>query len=84
MVLEVDKSIGIIVNGRKKDVSTDELSFDEVVLLAYDPIPSGPYISITVTYRDGGGRPPEGRLFEGQTVKVKEGTIFNVRVTDKS
>lgn len=84
MVLEVDKSIGIIVNGRKKDVISDELSFDEVVLLAYDPIPSGPYISITVTYRDGRGRPPEGRLFEGQTVKVKEGTIFNVRVTDKS
>ena len=84
MVLDVDKSIGIIVNRRKKDVSSDELSFEEVVLLAYDPIPSGPYISITVTYRDGGGRPPEGRLFEGQTVKVKEGTILNVRVTDKS
>ena len=84
MVVNVDKSIGIIVNGRKKDVSSVELSFEEVVLLAYDPVPSGPYISITVTYRDGGGRPPEGRLFEGQTVKVKEGTIFNVRVTDKS
>ena len=84
MVLDVDKRIGIIVNGRKKDVSSDELTFEEVVLLAYDPIPTGPYISITVTYRDGGGRPPEGRLFEGQTVKVKEGTIFNVRVTDKS
>ena len=84
MVLKVDKSIVIIVNGRKKVVSSDELSFGEVVKLAYDPIPSGPYISITVTYREGAGRPPEGRLFKGQTVKVKEGTIFNVRITDKS
>ena len=76
--------IEIIVNARKRIVSTDELTFDEVVRLAFDPPPSGPYIEITVTFRNGGGRPPEGRLFAGQTVKVHEGTVFNVRATDKS
>ena len=79
-----DKSIEIIVNGRKKFVLSDEVSFEEVVKLAYDPTPSGPSIEITVTYRGGAGRPPEGRLFKGESVKVKEGTVFNVRVTDKS
>ena len=79
-----DKSIEIIVNGRKKDVLSDEVSFEEVVKLAYDPTPSGPDILITVTFRNGAGRPPEGRLFKGESAKVKEGTVFNVRVTDKS
>ena len=76
--------VQIIVNGRKKVVTSDELTFVEVVLLAYDPVPSGPYIEITVTYRDGAGRPPDGRLLPDQEVKIQNGTIFNVTVTDKS
>ena len=76
--------INVIVNGRKKVVSSGELTFDQVVKLAYDPIPSGPNILITVTFRNGAGRPPEGTLVKGESVKVKEGTVFNVRVTDKS
>jgi Multiubiquitin len=38
----------------------------------------------TVTYRRGEGNKPEGTLVEGETVKVKEGMIFNVTATDKS
>ena len=83
MIDDKDK-VHIIVNGRKRVVTSDELTFDEVVLLAYNPVPSGPYIMLTVTYRDGAGRPPEGRLLPGQKVKIQDGTVFNVTVTDKS
>ena len=83
-------TVAIIVNGREKvipasELSSDgELSFDQVVRLAFDPRPSGPDIVFTMSYRNGGGRPPEGRLSAGQRVKVRDGTVFNVSYTDKS
>lgn len=83
MTIDKDR-IDIYVNGRKKTVYSDELTFSEVVLLAFNPVPSGPNIEVTVTFRNGAGRPPEGRLFAGERVKVREGTVFNVRATDKS
>ena len=77
-----DKQITIIVNGREKVVTKKELSFEEVVALA-DNLPSGENILYTITYRKAEGK-PEGTLVEGDKVKVKDGTIFNVTVTDKS
>lgn len=79
---ERDKQFTIIVNGREKVVTTKEISFAQVVALAN--LPSGPNIVYTVTYRRGEGNKPEGTLVEGETVKVKEGMIFNVTATDKS
>ena len=38
----------------------------------------------TVTYTRGEGHKPQGTLVEGETVKVKDGMIFNVTATDKS
>ena len=87
---EAKNTITIIVNGREKTVTASELSlngelsFDQVVRIAFDPPPSGPNIIITVTYRNGAGRPLEGRLKAGESVKVQDGTIFNVTPTDKS
>lgn len=79
-----DKEFTIIVNGRQKTVTKKELTFTEIVALAFDPPPSGPNILFTVTYRRGEGNKPEGSLSEGESVKVKEGMIFNVTATDKS
>lgn len=81
-----DKSrdITIIVNGRPKVVASKELSFAEIIRLAFDAPPAGPNIVFTVTYRRGEGNKPEGTLVEGETVKIKEGMIFNVTSTDKS
>lgn len=78
--------VAIIVNGRERVVSASdgEISFDEVVRLAFDPTPSGPDIVFTVSYRNGAGRPPDGRLVEGQRVKIQDGTVFNASFTDKS
>ena len=76
--------IKVVVNGRERTVTSDELSYDDVVKLAFDSPPSGPNIMITVTYRNGAGRPPEGTLNPGERVKIREGTVFNATATDKS
>ena len=79
-----DKELTIVVNGRQKTVAEKELSFARVVGLAFENPPSGPNILFTVTFRRGEGNKPEGTLVEGDTVRVKEGMIFNVTATDKS
>jgi hypothetical protein len=75
------KEVTIIVNGLEKEVAKEDISFTEVVALAN--LPSNPNTIFTVTYRRGEGN-KEGTLVEGETVKVKEGMIFNVSATDKS
>lgn len=78
------KQVTIVVNGREKQVEKDELSFSEVVSLAFG-VPTGSDTTIfTVTYKRGHGHKPEGSLVEGDTVKVKDGMVFNVSRTDKS
>ena len=79
-----EKGFSIIVNGRERTVENEELTFDEVVALAFDDPPTGEFICFTITYRRAGGRKPEGTLTEGDSVKVTNGTIINVTVTDKS
>jgi len=74
----------IVVNGRKKEVSTKTLSFDQVVALAFDPVPVGPNVKFSVTYRKGPRKNHEGTLTEGETVRIKDGMIFDVSETNKS
>lgn len=73
----------VVVNGQEKTVHQHELTFSEVVALAFNPVPSGPNVMITLTYRDASGD-KKGSLTDGQSVKIKSGTIFNVTATDKS
>ena len=79
-----DKTFLITVNGRQRQVESDELSFDELVDLAFDDPARGPQIVFTITFREAGGRVPEGELDEGQRLKVRDGTIINVTRTDQS
>lgn len=78
------KEFTIIINGRKKEVSTKTLSFDQIVALAFNPVPVGPNVMFTITYRKGPHQNPEGTLTEGATVKIKDGMIFDVTETNKS
>lgn len=79
-----EKQITIIVNGRPRVVTAKELSFEEIVHLADENPPTGPFIEITVAFRRGHGDKPEGSLLSGQSVKIKEGMVFIVTFTDKS
>ena len=60
------------------------MTFDEIVKLAFPTPPPGTNILYTVSYEDGPRINPQGSLKEGQSVKVKNGMIFNVTATDKS
>ena len=74
----------IIVNGRKKNVTSRVLSFDEIVRLAFDPVPTGENILFTITYRNGPRSNPEGTLQVGVRIRIRDGMVFNVTATDKS
>ena len=78
------KPVTIVVNGEAHEVPKDDMTFDEVVALAYPGGPQGPNIIYSVTYRKGPDHRPKGILAETGSVMVKEGMIFDVRVTDKS
>ena len=78
-------TFSVIVNGRPKSVTSRELSFTDVVKLAYPTPPTGDNIVFTITFRNADGEPHEGNLIDGQKVHIKKkDTIFNVTATDKS
>ncbi|MCB2178827.1 multiubiquitin domain-containing protein [bacterium] len=82
---KLDKDYAIIINATQHIVTKKELTFEEIVNLAYNGNPpTGPNIIFDVTYRRGQGNKPEGTLHPGETIKVKDGMIFNVSATDKS
>jgi len=81
---EQEKPVTIIVNGRQRTVTAKELTFAEVVALAFDTPPTGDAVEITITYTRGHGEKPAGSLTDGHSVKVKEGMIFNVSATNRS
>ena len=78
------EDVTVVVNGRPRQVEHTVLTFDEVIRLAFDPVPSGPNVLLTVSYRNAADE-KKGTLIEGQSVEVKQhGTVFNVTATDKS
>jgi len=79
-----DKEFWVIVNGRRKEVHTKRLTFDEVVALAFNPPPHGDGVQITVQYTRGPEPKPTGTLVEGQSVKVRDGMEFDVTATNRS
>ena len=80
-----EHEVTIIVDGTPHPWSEKEISFEQVVNLAYDNNPpSGENVLITVGYHRGHGDKPEGDLDPGESVKVKDGMVFDVTATDRS
>ena len=84
MSAQTKTNIIIIVNGQQKTVPDQLLSYEEVVLLAFNPPPTGPNVIITVTYHMPVAQEPQGILTKGGTVQPKNRMIFDVTPTDKS
>ena len=74
----------IIVNTRQKEVEGKEVTFEQILALAFENPPTGENIEITAAYRDGPGQNKEGTFRPGQTVRIKKDMIFDVTATDKS
>jgi hypothetical protein len=84
-VTEQEKKVDtIVVNGRPREWSENEISFEQVVALAYPNPPQGSNIEYTVSYRRAHGHKPEGTLKAAESVKVKDGMFFDVTATDLS
>ena len=81
-----ERPITVIVNGEDKllPVGTRELSYREVVVLAYGTYNDASNIIYTVVYSNGPIENPKGSLVKGRKVRVREGMIFNVGCSDKS
>ncbi|MEB8432586.1 multiubiquitin domain-containing protein [Cocleimonas sp. KMM 6892] len=77
-------SVKIIINGKTKTVDSSELSFSELVELAFPNQPTNPNTAYTITYKRGCDCSPEGSLVKGESVCIKDGGVFNVTATDKS
>lgn len=75
--------VTIYVNTRPHEVEKGEISFEEVVELAYPSTPPGGNLAYSVMY-ERGHRGKEGTLVAGQSVKVKDGMRFDVTATDRS
>ena len=82
---EHKKTTTIIVDGTPHEWDQKEISYDQVVDLAYDGNPpTGENIEITVGYRRGHDDNHEGDLEAGHSVKVKDDMVFDVTATDRS
>jgi hypothetical protein len=74
----------INVNSRPKVVNQEVLTFEEIATLAF-PTTDGIQNPIyTVTFKNADQNPSAGTLVAGESVKIKNGTIFNVTRTGQS
>ena len=83
--MEIKGEHFLVVNGNKKPWDRDEISYKEVIELAYGAYPEDDKnIIFTIIYSAGPAGFNEGSLTKGNTVKVKGEMSFNVGKTDKS
>lgn len=78
------KDVIILVNSREKQWNEKNISFDQVVILAFGSISDNPNVSYTVTFKKGDNNKPEGIMVKGDVAKVKDGMRFNVTQTNRS
>jgi hypothetical protein len=80
-----EKQVVIIVNGRQKEFTGKEISFREVVELAFPNPWTDANTIYTVTYTRGPDpEKPQGTLVDSKSVNVKKDMIFNVTPTNRS
>jgi hypothetical protein len=80
----VHHGIVIIVNTRDRKWHKKDISYEQVVVLAFGSYSPDPNIVYTVKYSKGPEHNRQGSLVKGKSVKVKCGMIFDVTQTNKS
>ncbi len=80
-----EKTTTIIVNGVRREVREKRLSFENVIEMAFGQYDAADNVAYTVTYSyKKGHHNDKGILVAGDSVKVKEGMVFNVTKTTRS
>lgn len=75
----LQNDINIIVNGRPKKVRGPSISFEQIVALAFNPVPPNAFFTVTWSHGNDGGS-----LTSGNSVPIKNGTKFDVTETGQS
>lgn len=79
-----EKEIIIIVDGEPKKWNKEQITFVEVIILAFGQYIDKPTMVYTVAYEDGPKQNPEGSMVKGSVVYVKNKMIFHATATDRS
>ena len=75
----------ILVNAVEETVSSKQVTYEQVVKLAFPDAGNQPNVVYSMTYRNAASKPHAGELGAGGSVEVKkQGTIFNVTPTVQS
>jgi hypothetical protein len=78
------KMIEIFVNARPHLVADKEVSFEQVIALAFPGQTPDANTEYIVTYTRAQHGNASGSLAPGQTLRVKKGTSFGVQITTRS
>ncbi len=74
----------LMVNLEANPWSVKMITFEQVIVLAYESYDGNENKGYTVTYDRGPHQNPEGTMVKGERVFVKDKMIFNVKQTGKS
>lgn len=78
------KAFNIHVNGREKAFLFNAATFEHIIILAFGYYEENKNHVFTITYSKGPDKNPQGSMILGDKVRVADGMVFNVSVTDKS
>lgn len=78
------KEVVIIVKGKPVKWDKPQITFAEVIVLAFGQYIDSPTMVYTVGYEDGPKENREGSMLKGSIVFVKNKMIFHATATDKS
>lgn len=71
--------VNIIVNGRPRKVAQQVVSFEDIVALAFNPVPPNAFFTVTYSHGNDGGS-----LTAGNSVPIRNGMKFDVTETGQS
>ena len=76
----------IIVNGTEWDTPASELSYDDIVRVAWDTLPHAPpLMTVTYDWRGAGDISRSGTLYPGKPpIKIESGMIFTAVSTNNA
>ena len=74
-----EKEINIIVNGRPRKVPNQDITFEAIVALAFNPVPPNAIFTVTWSHGNKGGS-----LLAGKSVPIQNGMKFDVTETGES
>jgi len=78
------KKFKIVVNATEHTVTTEVMTFEAVVALAFPGHPNDPNVTFSVTFEHAASKPHQGTLAAGGKVEVKNHTTFDVTQTNRS